>query len=382
MTTLEDIKVLVEAVDSHYTTKSAELERRIAAVETKANRPGGGFTAKAAETPEAKEHLDAFTAFLRAPKDQEVKAQLAAIERKTASGATDPAGGFLVPEVILGPLLRRVSSGNPLRQIVRQVLVQTRDVNFPLSNGNSVSGWIGENATRTDTAEATLTNVKPTFGTLYSLVGASEELMMDSVFDVASWFIGEAGDRMAEAEATAIVSGNGSDKPTGLLNVAPQSGADGARTNNAFRYIPTGQAATLAINPLDTLMTVVYDLKAGHRANASWVMNSVVASTLRLVKDSTGRFIWQDSLVIGQPASLLGYPVVICEAMPNIGANAHPIAFGNFDRGYILADNGGVRVTVDDNITVPGKVRWYIRRRVGGIPFDNEAVRFIKCATT
>lgn len=377
-----ELKALILEGNENMQKKAAALEARLADVETKANRPGSSFAAKAGTTPAAKEHLDAFTAFLRAPKDTEIKAQLAAIERKAASGATDPAGGFLIPEVILGPLLRRVAAGNPLREIVRQVQVATRDVNFPLSNGNSTTGWIGENATRTDTTEATLTNVKPTFGTLYALVTASEELVMDSAFNIADWFIGEAGDRMAEAEATAIVTGNGTDKPTGLLNVAPQNGADGARTNNAFRYLPSGNASTLGSAPADLLVSLVYDLKAAHRANAVWVMNSVVAGTLRQLKDTTGRFLWADGLALGQPPSLLGHAVVICEAMPGISANAHPLAFGNFDRGYILADNGGLRVTVDDNITLPGKVRWYVRKRVGGIPFDNEGVRFIKIATT
>jgi HK97 family phage major capsid protein len=382
MTTLQEIHDLVIEANTAISAKHSAFEKRLDEIETKANRPGSTFSAASGPAPDVKEHLDAFTAFLRAPRDVEAKAALAAIERKAASGATDPAGGFLIPEIILGPLLRRVTSGNPLREIVRQVQVATRDVNFPLSNGNGVTGWIGENATRTDTAEPTLTNVKPTFGTVYALVTASEELVMDSAFNIAGWFVAEAGDRMAEAEATAIVTGNGTDKPTGLLNTAPQAGADGARTNNAFRYLPTGTAATLGVNPLDVLMGAVYDLKAGHRANARWVMNSATAGALRVLKDSTGRFLWADSAAAGQPATLAGYPVVICEAMPNVGANAHPIAFGNLDRGYILADNGALRVTVDDNITAPGKVRWYIRKRVGGIPFDNEAVRFIKCATT
>lgn len=382
---LEELKSLIEQgnqVIADTRKKVGALETRLNDVEAKGNRPSA-ITGKSGDaSPEAKQHLDAFTAFLRAPKDVEAKAALSALERKAASGATDPAGGFLIPEVILGPLLRRVSNGNPLRGIVRRVQVATRDVNFPLSNGNSTTGWIGEGGTRTATTEPTLTNVKPTFGTLYALVEATEELAMDSAFDIASWFIGEAGDRMAEAEATAMVSGNGTDKPTGLLNTAPQSAADGTRTNNAFRYLPTGNASTLGSAPADLLITVLYDLKAAHRANAVWVMNSAVAGAVRQLKDGSGRYIWMDGLAAGQPATLLGYPVVICEAMPGVSANAYPIAFGNFDRGYILADNGGLRVTVDDNVTVPGKVRWYIRRRVGGVPFDNEAVRFVKVATT
>lgn len=363
----------------------SDVGRRVEQMEIRAARPGMGAQSGAGgafQSPDDRQHLDLFTKMLRNPKSQQVKADLAELEQKTASGATGAAGGFAIPSVLMTPLERRIANGNPFRGLVRGVTVNTRDVSFPLSNGNSTTGWVGENASRPATTEATLIAPKPTFGTLYALVDASEELVMDAAFDVASWFVAEAGDAMGDAEATAIVSGNGTDKPTGLLNTAPQSGADGSRTNNAFRYLPTGAASTLGTAPADLLVSLVYDLKAGYRQRAVWAMNSQVAGEIRKLKDTTGRFLWADSLAPGQPATLLGYPVVIAETMPGVGANTHPIAFGDFERGYILADNGGLRVTVDDNVTVPGKIRWYIRKRVGGVAFNNEAIRFLKVATS
>lgn len=331
---------------------------------------------------EEKAHLDLFVKMLRNPRNAQARAELQEIEAKSATGATGAAGGFVIPSVLQGPLLRRATNGNPWRALVRQVEVATRDIGFPLSNSNSSTGWVGEGDTRPGTDEATLMQARPTFGTLYALVEASEELIMDAAFDIGAWFAAEAADRMAEAEATAIVTGNGTNRPTGLLNVAPQSGADGARTANAFRYLPTGNASTLGTTPADLLVNLVYDLKAGYRARGTFVMNSQVAGDIRKLKDTTGRFLWTDSLAAGQPATLLGYPVVIAEDMPGIAANSHPIAFGDFDRAYVLADNGGLRVTVDDNVSTPGRVRWYIRRRLGGIPYDNQAVRFLRVSVS
>lgn len=74
--------------------------------------------------------------------------------------------------------------------------------------------------------------------------------------------------------------------------------------------------------------------------------------------------------------------MTISEAMPDIGADAHPIGFGDWNRAYCLADRGGLRVTIDDNISKPGAVRWYIRRRVGGIAYDTHAARFAKVAAS
>lgn len=332
---------------------------------------------------ESREHLDAFTNFLRKPKDINARQSLAEIDlRNLSSGGTDPAGGFIIPEVILGPLNARAFNVNPFRSLVRVVQVSTRDVNFPLSNSNSTTGWVGETAARPATAETTLSNAKPTFGTLYSYVEATEELVMDAVFDIGTWFAGEAGGKMGEAEMAAIITGNGTDRPTGLLNAAPTTGADGTRAAGVLKYLPTGNASTLGAAPSDLLITTVYDLKAGYRANASWVMNSAVAGDIRKLKDSQGRFLWTDGISQGEPSTLLGYPVHIAESMPGVTANAHPILFGDFQSAYILCDLGPLRVTVDDNVTVPGRVKWYIRRRLGGTVYDNDAVRAIKIATT
>lgn len=332
---------------------------------------------------DSREHLEAFKAFLKSPKDMRAQQALRDLDfRNASSGATDPAGGFLIPEIILGPLMRRAVNVNPFRQLVRVVEVQTRDVNFPLSNSNSTTGWVAEMASRPATVEATLANAKPTFGTLYSYVEASEELVMDSAFDIGTWFAEEAGDKMGEVEMTSIISGDGTDKPSGLLRVAPTTGADGSRAAGVLKYLPTGNASTLGAAPSDLLITTIYDLKAGYRSNANWVMNSAVAGEIRKLKDSQGRFLWTDGIAQGEPATLLGYPVYIAESMAGVGANNFPIMFGDFSRAYILCENGGLRVTLDDNVTVPGRVKWYIRRRLGGTVYDNDAVRAIKVATT
>lgn len=329
-----------------------------------------------------------FAAYLRNPRGGE--AQLGMMElsesvkvQNNLSGTTDPAGGFLIPSEIVGPLQKRVGILNPWRDLVRVIQVGTRYISLPLSNANMASGWIGETVARTGTTAPSLHSAKPTFGTIYSLVSVAEELMNDSAFPIQDWLLMESADKFAADEAAAIVSGNGTDKPTGFLNTAPEAAADGSRTSaNALRYIPSGAAATLGSDIPGLLAKTIYDLKAGYRQNAVWAMNSATAGALMSLKDTTGRPLWSDGLAIGQPASLYGYRVVISEAMPDIGTNAHPIAFGDFSRAYVLAEINDLRIGIDDNITAPGFVKFYMRRRLGGCVYDNNAVRVIKCATT
>ncbi|MCF3595469.1 phage major capsid protein [Rhodobacteraceae bacterium LMO-12] len=327
-------------------------------------------------------HAKAFSNFLRQPHSRSVQGELQEAEQRAGTTLTGSAGGYVVPQIIAGPLLARAQDTNPFRNVVRVVNVSSGDVKFPLSNADATSGWVGETDTRTETTEPTLASKVPTFGVAYSYVKLTEELSQDAMIDVAGWFETEAGTALGEAEMSSIVSGNGSDKPSGLLNVPPESDPDGSRTADAFRYLASGTASTLGSAPGDNLADMVYDLKAGYRANGKWLMNSATAGAVRKLKNGAGDYIWSDGLAMGQPSSLLGYPVVIVEGMEDIGTNKHPIAFGDWDRAYILAIRSGLSVTVDDNITTPGYVKLYIRHRIGGCVYDENAARFLKCAAT
>ncbi|MEM1077961.1 MAG: phage major capsid protein [Pseudomonadota bacterium] len=325
-------------------------------------------------------HSQAFARWLRAPRDDRARQELHQTEPRAANTLTSTQGGFIVPEVIARPMMMRARDANTLRPIVRTIQVSSGDVVLPLSNGDTSSGWVAELDARPKTGEPTLSGPKPTFGTTYALVEASEEMVMDSTFDVAQWFSAEAGAALGEAEALSVVSGSGVAKPTGILHTSPESGADGSRSAGAFKYLASGLAADLG--GTDILADLIYDLKASYRSNGRWVMNSKTAGYIRKLKDGDGRSLWADGLAAMEPARLLGYPVTLSEAMPDIGADAHPIGFGDWERAYVLADRGALTVTVDDNITTPGLVKWYIRQRVGGIGYDNNAVRFVKCALT
>jgi HK97 family phage major capsid protein len=343
-------------------------------------RPGGNGEGRGVDELRGDDtHTRAFIGWLKSPLSRRASSALTDAETRAATTITGAAGGYIVPSLIADPLMARARDSNPFRGIVRVAEVASADVSFPLSNANAASGWVGETDARTATSEATLVSKVPSFGTCYSYVSMTEELAGDAMLDVAAWFQEEAGKALGEAELAAIVSGDGDDKPTGLLDTAPEAAADGSRTADAFRYIPSGVADDIAA---DNVLTAIYDLKADYRANGRWVMNSATAGVVRKLKDLDERYLWADSLAMGQPATLAGYPVTIAESMPDIGADAHPLAFGDWRRAYILATRGGLSVTVDNNITTPGYVKLYIRQRLGGCVYDENAVRFIKCATS
>ena len=143
--------------------------------------------------------------------------------------------------------------------------------------------------------------------------------------------------------------------------------------------VHAGGAAFPAGSPSDVLVELIYALKAGFRQNASFVMNRKTQAAIRKFKDAQGNYLWQPPASAGGPATLMGFPVVEAEAMPDIAANATALAFGDFRRGYLVVDRAGVRVLRDPYSAKP-YVLFYTTKRVGGGVQDYAAIKLLKFA--
>lgn len=373
------------------------LRERVEVLESHADRPRGNGVADN-YSRDQREHLEKFNAWLRRPTEGSLKRQLdeaqAEMEQKAqrenkgvaiGAGAT---GGFAVPEILDSQIESRVRLLNPFRSLVRTVTVGSRDWKALVSKNDSSSGWVAEAGSRSETTTSELIERAPTFGTLYAYPKATEESMQDIFFDVGAWLTEEAADGFAEAEATAIVSGNASAKPTGFLNATPVTTADRAspeRAAGTLKYLPLLSGSPESLDA-DLLIDMSLDIREKYLLDAqrvAWVMSAATAAKVRKLKDSYGQYLWQPGLAAGQPPTLLGHPVAVTGTMPAPTAGQYPIAFGNWARGYILADRvGTMRITHDDNITTPGYHKFYIRKVVGGIVYNHEAIRVGKYAAS
>lgn len=365
-------------------------------------RPQGGASNGREMTAEAKEHRTAMLGYLRNPNSRSaqerleqaekkaIKAELSAAEEfetRAVATTTDAAGGYAVPEQMASAIEAELLEISPLRNLVTTVTVGSKDYKQLVDRKGMAYGWVGETGTRTATAEPTLAEVAPTFGTLYAYPTATEESLQDMFFDVEAWLEASAVEAFAAGEENAIVNGNGTNKPTGFLTGVPVTTGDASRAFGTLQYVATGQASTWKAfvagtsSPLDTFNQVIYELKKGYRANARWLMGKSTAGAAMLFKNADGDYLWQQSVIEGQPDRLMGYAVSESEEMPDVGAGTFPVAFGDFKAGYLLADLAGYRITRDD-ITTPGYVKWYMRRRLGGKILKSEAIKLIKVAAT
>ena len=160
------------------------------------------------------------------------------------------------------------------------------------------------------------------------MIKVSEELLNDSVFDLESYIAKEFARRIGAKEEEAFFTGDGSGKPLGVL--AATGGAETGVTS----------ASSTAITA-DELMDLFYSLKSPYRKKAVWVLNDSTIKAVRKLKDSTGQYLWQPSLMAGTPDTLLGRPVKTSAYMPVIAAGAKTIAFGDFSY-YWIADRRDV----------------------------------------
>lgn len=379
-------KLTVALADSMKARADAEAQWKAEMSEVKrmaeeASLKSGRRVPGAPENALSAEHKAAFLAHIRNPTDPDARRALKEVEAKAVDTVTGAAGGFAVPQLIDSTVAAKAREAAVMRGLVRVVTVGSSDWRQLIDKGGDTYGWVGETGTRAETSTPGLYEAVPTMGTLYAYPRATEESMDDMFFDVEGWLADSASASFALGEDVAIISGNGTDKPTGLLNATPVTTADGARANQVLQYVPTGAAGAFGSDAHANLVDLRASLRAGYRARASWLMNSMTAAAISKIKTSDGVPLWSESLVAGVPSMLLGSPVNICESMPDIAANAFPIAFGDFARGYTLVDRHGLRITRDE-VTTPGYVKWNIRRRVGGCVTDDDAVKVQKFAAT
>ncbi|MEM6636098.1 MAG: phage major capsid protein [Pseudomonadota bacterium] len=375
-TALADFMREIITFQDDVTTKLEQQEERLTMLDRKSMMKSRPALSAAVEVEAP--HAKAFDAYLRSGDDDALRGL--ELEGKALSTAVAGDGGYLVDpqtsETIKGVLNATAS----IRSIAAVVNVEATSFDVLIDRGDIGSGWASETAALTETATPTIERITIPLHELSALPKASQRLLDDSAFDIEAWLASRIADKFARAEAASFVSGDGVDKPRGFLNHTTVDNA--AWTWGNLGYIPTGAAGDFAATGAsDAIVDLVYSLGAEYRANATFVMNSKTAGAVRKMKDADGRFLWSDGLAAGEPARLMGYPVLIAEDMPDIGADAMAIAFGDFASGYTVAERPDMRVLRDPFSAKP-HVLFYATKRVGGDVSDFAAIKLLKFAVS
>jgi len=364
----------VNAMSTAMAEMEAKIQARVDEIEAKANRPGAGLSA---EDKAKAEYRSAFNAFARTGD------RMADNFRAALSVGSDPDGGYSVPIEVDTNILQLERNAVTMRRLANVVTLGTPNYTKLVNKGGASSGWVGETDSRPETTGPQLAALTPFWGEIYANLGTSQQMLDDSVLNVESWLTEAGVVEFSEQENAVFVDGNGILKPKGFLAYTAVLTADATRAFGQLQYIKTTEAAAFkassaTFNPTDNLIDMQTALKPGFAGPATWLMNSGTLGTIRKFKDAVnGIYIYQPSMVLGTPATILGKPVEIDENMPAIGANAFPVAYGDFKRGYTICDRIGTRVLRDPYTSKPN-VMFYMTKRIGGMLTDSNAIKLLK----
>lgn len=349
-------------------------QARLDALATKARRPALGGAPEARSGDLA--HTTAFAAYARHGEATGLKA----LEAKAMSAGSGTDGGFLVPYEVESEIGRRLAALSPIRAIASVRVIGAGTYRKPFMTSGPATGWAAETAARPETTSPVLAELAFPAMELYAMPAATSALLEDAQVNVEEWLAGEVDAAFATQESAAFVSGDGVAKPKGFL--AYTKVAESAWAWDKVGYVASGAAGAFAAsNPADPLLDLVYALKGGYRQNAQFVMNRRTQSATRKLKDESGNYLWAPPAAAGQGASLMGFPIVESEDMPDIAADAFAIAFGDFARFYLVVDRAGVRVLRDPYSAKP-YVLFYTTKRVGGGVQDFDAAKLMKFAAS
>ncbi|RZF60754.1 phage major capsid protein [Sphingomonas populi] len=299
------------------------------------------------------------------------------VEMKSFTGVTGDSGGYAIPKEIDSVIDATLTAISPIRAIANVVKVGSAGYRKLVTSGGTPSGWAAETDARPGTATPTYAEIAPPMGELYANPSASQAMLDDALFDVEGWLAGEIATEFARAEGAAFVTGSGNARPKGFLQAPVAATNDAARAFGTLQYLASGAAGDFAANPQDRLIDLVQSLRGPYRQNASWVMNSATLARIRKFKTTDGAFIWAPGLAVGQPATLLGYPVIEAEDMPDVAANALAIAFGDFRAGYLIAERNETAILRDPYSNKPF-VTFYATKRIGGCVSNSEAIKLMR----
>lgn len=270
----------------------------------------------------------------------------------------DADGGYLVPDEYDSRLIQKLEENNVVRMLSTTIKT-SGEHKINIASTTPAAAWIEEGGTLTF-GDAKFEQKILDAHKLHVAVKVTEELLYDNAFGLENFLIDSFGKAIGNAEENAFLNGTGNGQPTGIFS-----------TTGGGTYI------TAKTTGADAIIELVYNLKRAYRKNAAFIMNDKMIATIRTYKDSNGAYMWQPSLIQGEPDRLLGYPVYTSQYAPE-----DSIAFGDFS--YYNIGDRGVRSfkQLTELFAGNGMIGYVAKERVDGKLVLPEAVQILKVATT
>lgn len=369
----------LERIEEERKKLDAELEKKF---EARFNRMalGAGGDGSAEGEAKARRELErkVLDKVLRGGK--EAKANLTEDERKVLVISNDSTGGYLATPELVKDIIKAEVLYSPMRDLVTLRNIGKGELIQPKRTGTASATRQGETSTRAETNNPSWGLLRIQAPEMYAEARVSRQNLEDSDFDLLAILRDEFGEQFGVLEGQEVISGTGINSCLGILD------ANAAGPGVPLAYTPSGSAATIA-SPAggtgDGLITFLHSIKSAYAANGRFALNRLSLGKVRQLKDSQGRYLWEPSLVPSAPSAILGLPYTECPDMPDEGANAFPIAAGDWRRAYTLVQRVDIQIMEDPyTLQSNGQIKFTARRRVGGQVMLGEAIRLYKCSVS
>lgn len=301
-----------------------------------------------------------------------------------ASDATT--GGFFASTDFVNELMEYILLISPVRKVARRQATSGEKVQMPALQGDASAYWATEQASFTESTTPMLGMINIPVHELRGLLRVSQQNLEDSLFNLEDLIKTRLGLKFAQTEGTAFIVGNGNGQPRGILSYpikasSSYSGGSAGKNNvtDAIPYVASGSASNITADNIISLLT---DLKTAHAANATWCFTRGTLGTLRLLKDSMNRPLWQPFAAANLPSTIYDRPYIEMPDMAEIAANAYPILLGDFSY-YMIVDRLTLNMTqLNELYIAQGLIGFIARMRVGGDVLLPEAFRVLKVSVS
>jgi HK97 family phage major capsid protein len=196
---------------------------------------------------------------------------------------------------------------------------------------NPSASLIGEGSAITE-AQGVLAQVNLGAYKFAILTQASQELLSDSAFDIASFVTRIGGQAVVRALGAEFSNGSGSSRPKGIAQAATSFGTSATATT------------ITAANLIEVWSTLPQAYK---NSDTAWLMSSSAVKLVRSLVDSNGQYLWQPGLQAELPANLLGYPVWVDDNLDAATSGKRAVVFAHMP-SFAVRIAGGLQIDRSD----------------------------------
>ncbi|MDN5247798.1 MAG: phage major capsid protein [Wolbachia endosymbiont of Tyrophagus putrescentiae] len=313
-------------------------------------------------------HNKDFTDYIR-------KGTLNEISQKTLS-ENSGGGEYLITPHIMKRIHKNMVASSPMRQICSRQKISTDTLDYIIEKDDHAgAGWSGEVKDNKDQSKYDFTKdtdtpqvrkISISTHELYAQPQISQRLLDDAFVNVESWLMDKIVETFNAKENEAFIKGDGIFQPKGILRYSDEE----------ITQVKTSKLDSEAI------MTLYYSLNEYHSRNAAFLMNRSTLKDIRLLKsETTDQYLWQPSLSLDTPDTLMGIPVHQSVDMPSEEQNKKDclpiIAVADFKQAYKIVDNREMKILRDPYTNKP-YVKFFITKRVGGEVINHNAIKLLK----